>query len=988
MKRNWSEPELESHWTISVEERKLIAKQKGAAHRLGLALLHLFLKLEGRFPRKHREIPATVIAYVGAQIAVHPTLFAKYSLSGRVAMAHRQAIRRSLGWRLASAKDGRRLTEWLRQKLRSNGVDPDHLQELVIDWFRDQHIEPPTDSRIGLFTRTAVRLHESALFTQVAGKISDSGRRSLDRLLETVAESDDAESNGVPISGSITLNSLKTDPGRPGLDSLFREIAKLGRIEDLGLPANLFSTVPTKTVEIFRRRAATEPPNELRQRIEPVRHTLTASFCWERRREIIDGLIDLLIQIVHRIGVNAEKKVEKELLSDFRKVRGKMTIFARMVNVAVAQPQGVIKDVIYPEVGEDTLKALVAEFKTSGSAYRNVVHTVMRASYSTHYRRMLPVILDALRFKSNNDSHRPVIDALALLRSQRDSRFQYFPEHMAVPIDGVVTTKWRDIVISQDEAGKDCINRINYEICVLQALREGLRSKEIWVEGANRFRNPDDDLPSDFSEKRDSYYALLNLSRKPEPFVNTLRKSMTSALSMLNSGMPKNNGVRILKQGRGGRHMSVAALERQTEPAALAALKREVAQRWPSTNLLDILKEVELRVQFTDAFQSTASIEKLERRKVQRRLLLCLYGLGTNAGLKRILNGDETETYKELLYMRRRYIQKTALRSAIAKIVNATLAVRSPEIWGEGTTACASDSKKFGAWDQNLMTEWHIRYGGRGVMIYWHVERKSLCIYSQLKRCSSSEVAAMIEGVLRHCTDMEVEKNYVDSHGQSEVAFAFSHLLGFELLPRLKAINKQVLYVPNSGDAKRYQNIEPILTRPINWDLIAQQYDEMVKYTTALKLGTAESESILRRFRRQSIQHPTYLALAELGKVIKTLFLCRYLHSLELRQEIHEGLNVIESWNNANSFIFYGKGGEVATNQLEDQELSVLCLHLLQLCLVYVNTLMFQRVLVETAWLKRMDKTDFRALTPLVFNHVNPYGRFELNMNTRLEIDR
>jgi hypothetical protein len=75
-------------------------------------------------------------------------------------------------------------------------------------------------------------------------------------------------------------------------------------------------------------------------------------------------------------------------------------------------------------------------------------------------------------------------------------------------------------------------------------------------------------------------------------------------------------------------------------------------------------------------------------------------------------------------------------------------------MWGHGTTACASDSKKFGAWDQNLMTEWHARYGGRGVMIYWHIDRKSACIYSQLKRCSSSEVAAMIEGVLRHCTDM------------------------------------------------------------------------------------------------------------------------------------------------------------------------------------------------------------------------------------------
>ncbi len=72
--------------------------------------------------------------------------------------------------------------------------------------------------------------------------------------------------------------------------------------------------------------------------------------------------------------------------------------------------------------------------------------------------------------------------------------------------------------------------------------------------------------------------------------------------------------------------------------------------------------------------------------------------------------------------------------------------------------SCASDSKKFGSWDQNLMTEWHIRYGGRGVMIYWHVEKKSTCIYSQLKRCSSSEVAAMIEGVLRHCTDLEIDR--------------------------------------------------------------------------------------------------------------------------------------------------------------------------------------------------------------------------------------
>jgi Tn3 transposase DDE domain-containing protein len=112
--------------------------------------------------------------------------------------------------------------------------------------------------------------------------------------------------------------------------------------------------------------------------------------------------------------------------------------------------------------------------------------------------------------------------------------------------------------------------------------------------------------------------------------------------------------------------------------------------------------------------------------------------------------GQDDVTYRDLLYVRRRFITRESIREAIAQVVNATLRARHPGIWGEGTTACAADSKQFGAWDQNLMTEWHVRYGGRGVMIYWHVERHSTCIYSQLKTPSSSEVAAMIEGVLRH----------------------------------------------------------------------------------------------------------------------------------------------------------------------------------------------------------------------------------------------
>ncbi len=163
-------------------------------------------------------------------------------------------------------------------------------------------------------------------------------------------------------------------------------------------------------------------------------------------------------------------------------------------------------------------------------------------------------------------------------------------------------------------------------------------------------------------------------------------------------------------------------------------------------------------------------------------------------------------------------------------------------IWGEGTTACASNSKHFGAWDQNLTTQWHVRYGGRGVMIYWHVDKNSLCIHSQLKSPSSSEVASMIEGVIHHCTEMEIDRQYVDSHGQSTVAFAFCQLLGFQLMPRLKAIHVQKLSRPDAGQPDAYPNLRAILTRPIDWELIRQQYDQMVKYVTAVRLGTAETE--------------------------------------------------------------------------------------------------------------------------------------------------
>jgi len=132
--------------------------------------------------------------------------------------------------------------------------------------------------------------------------------------------------------------------------------------------------------------------------------------------------------------------------------------------------------------------------------------------------------------------------------------------------------------------------------------------------------------------------------------------------------------------------------------------------------------------------------------------------------------------------------------------------------------------------------------------------------------------------------------------------------------------------------------------------------------------------------------HPTYRALIELGKALRTIFLCEYLGDESIRQEVNKGLSIIEDWNDVNDFIFFGNAGKFVTNKKISKELSVLALHLLQNCLVFMNTLLVQAILKDQTFLNTLTGEDYRALTPLIFNHINPYGTFILDMNERLSL--
>jgi TnpA family transposase len=860
--------ELVEYWTVLRDELELIAGKRGPT-KLGFALLLKFYTRHGRFPRGRSELSDDAIAFVARQVDVLAADLGFYEWSGRTIEFHRAQIRRHLGFRECGVADADKLVAWLANGIGQTERHPDRVRAELLARCRSERIEPPSQKRLDRILRSGLHGGEQALIRRVTTRLDVSVCARLTGLVD-VTESDG--SDDAAADGSL-LATIRQAPGNVSLDTMLTEIEKLEAVRAVGLPADLFADVMPKIVSAWRARAAVESPSHLRSHPDALRRVLLAALVFEREREITDTLVDLLIATVHRIGARAEKRVTEELINAFKRVTGKENILFRVAEAALDRPDDPVRDVVFPAVtgGEQTLRELVKEHKTNGPLYRRTVQTTLRASYTRHYRRGLVRLLEVLDFRSSNDTHRPVIDALATItRHAGDGNTTYYPLGETIPAHRGVRGDWGELLHKTDKRGRQRTVRMVYEVATFQTLREQLRCKKIWVVGADRWRNPDADLPTDFAEHRVEHYRELRKPLDPDVFIDEVRAEMTCELAELERALPTLDWLAVSERSSGA--IKLSPLAAQPEPSNLRRIKAEVHRRWGTAPLIDILKEACLQTGCLDTVTSVAAGTNLPADVLAQRLMLAIYSYGTNTGIKAAAAGRHGHSEAQIRYARNRYLNLEAARAIAVRIADATFAARSTRLWGTGPTAVASDSTHVRAFDQNIFAEWHSRYGGRGVLICWHIERKSMAVHSQLISCTASEVAAMVEGAIRHGTTMAVDANYVDTHGQSEIGFGITRLLGFDLLPRIKRINKVKLYRPYSGVSGAYPRLTPALTRPVRWDVVAEQYDQMIKYATAIRTGTASTEAIPRRFTR-SASHPTYAAMLEVGRAQKTIVL-------------------------------------------------------------------------------------------------------------------
>ena len=416
-------------------------------------------------------------------------------------------------------------------------------------------------------------------------------------------------------------------------------------------------------------------------------------------------------------------------------------------------------------------------------------------------------------------------------------------------------------------------------------------------------------------------------------------------------------------------------------PDTAQALIDQVSTLLPQVKITELLLEVDTWTDFTRHF---TNLKTGDVAKDKTLLLTAILSDAINLGLTKMTVSCPGTTYAKLSWLQAWHIRDDSYSAALAALVNTQLEQSLAEHWGDGTTS-SSDGQRFKVGGKAESTG-HInpKYGAEpGKLFYTHISDQYAPFSTKVVNVGVRDSTYVLDGLLYHESDLKIEEHYTDTAGFTDHVFGLMHLLGFRFAPRIRDLGDTKLFIPKSDSA--YSALKPMIGGTLNIHHIRTHWDDILRLTTSIKQGTVTASLMLRKLGSYPRQNGLAVALRELGRIERTLFILDWLQSVELRRRVQVGLNKGEARNALARAVFFNRLGEIRDRSFEQQRYRASGLNLVTAAIVLWNTVYLERA---TNALRENGKLDdeslLQYLSPLGWEHINLTGDYLWRSRTKI----
>lgn len=565
-----------------------------------------------------------------------------------------------------------------------------------------------------------------------------------------------------------------------------------------------------------------------------------------------------------------------------------------------------------------------------------------------------------------------MLRALEVLKALAPTRKRTLPEN--TPLE-CIPKRYLPFVEQETQ-----VNRKAYECAVITVLRDEIRRGNIWVKDSKRYTRLDDFFiaNTEWDTLREAFFRKAGLPLQKDEVKPYLTKKLNGAYTEFLDGLPDNTYVRIEADGWSFGSDSGEDPEQDVEE------KRQAFENWLGARLRtirlpDLLIEVDNELRYTRPCCTALKVPERHPEEVCR-VIAAIMAYGCNIGPYTMARLTKGISYEEIQHIADWGLQEETLRSALAEVVNAIAALETTNVWGQGRTS-SSDGQRFAFPRKVLQRTWSHRLSDFAMEFYSFVADNYAPFYAMPIECTDRDAAFVLDGLLYHESDLEIEEHYTDTHGYTEINFAAFAMLGKRFCPRIRGLHHQWIY--RIDPHREYGPLAPLVARgdrTIHLDWICDQWDRMGHFYASLQRGHTTASVALKRLMAYGGRNEFYRANRELGRIFKTEFILQYLSTPELRRRIHRGLLKGEQLHALARNVHYGKQGKTHIRDFHQQMSTASCLILILACIIYWQAREITRVMIkEPPEDHGLDPALLAHLSPIAWDNILLYGQYVLN---------